>query len=450
MFSYMSYYLLRAFSFLLAILPYRLTYLLSFPLGTVAYYLAKDLRKSALSNLAISDLNLSRKDVYTTAKASFQNLALTCLEYGRLSLHSGHFKRARCLHIKQSLELKEKYGSLIYLSAHQANWEVPYIELCTRHKGDAAGRPLKNKKLNDWVVSIRQSTGGKIVPIREAMRSAKKALQEGRFFGLVGDQALPESSYSGLFFGKKAYSSSAPALLAYRSNVPLVVATNKRCGLFQQISYSLPIFPDTSKPLKKEVHRMMNEAMKVFEKSIREKPSDWMWQHNRFKRPQPVKLLKPYRYETILIIYPKEPKKLELLLEKSPLFRGLYPDHDITVLFPEAHLNLVNTKKTDKSLSPIEGSDFLTYSSPKSAFINNLPYKLIFDFSSIPKLPRHFKRGSALTVLTLEDIRKKAAKEEVLKNLDEVLLDILSEGDTPCPKTVFSLKASLPLEKAPS
>lgn len=455
----MSYLLTRLFGALLAFLPYQVTYALSFPLGALAYLFASELRKTALSNLQISDLGLNPKQVRRTARRAFYNLALTCLEYPHLSRRKGAFKWARCMTPEVFQTLTSTHKNAVFLSAHQANWEIPFIDLCTRCQAEAIGRPLKNPKLDAWVVRIRESTGGKIWPMQNAVKAARSALSEGKSFGLVGDQAFPESSYVFTFLGQRAYGASTPALLAYRHNVPIIPTLNHRRGLHQEITYLEPIYPDTSKPLKEEATRMMNIAMKGLEDSIRRQPEDWMWQHNRFKRPMPFKVLKPYRYETVLIIHPQDPKKCAQFEEALSIFYALYPEHNLS--------HLVSYERLDKLTLPTNhkgSAEAAAYTDEASAKQHALKYKLVFDFSGFKSTRRYYTKGAAITYVRpkelkariLDRLKTSISTDELFTHFQTYLILALFEGDTLCLKTASSIlesskkiKRSLSKERKP-
>lgn len=382
---------------LISLLPRPLLIHLANVLGTAAYYCARTLRKTALSNISLAFPQISRRSKKNFARRSFCHLALTLLEYGLIERKKGDLSSfATCLNPGQATDLQKKHGGIIYVSAHIANWEVPFIETNTRACGIAVGRPLSSIKMTARVNAIRASTGGHIVSPREAMQTAKRRLKEGYFFGFVGDQGLPESSYSGSFLGRLAFSTSAPALLAYRNNVPIVVANTCRRDGKQIIWYAPPIYPDRSAPLKQEVIRLSDAVMRELEMGIIQAPEQWMWLHNRWKRPTGLGLLKEFRYETILILYPKDPQLLALFLEMSDLFRMLYPHHDIAVCLPSYH-----TK------NPIPGAKVFTYEDEHEAFIDTLDYKLVYNFTDIPKIERFYQKQCALMTFGIPAICKK-------------------------------------------
>ena len=69
---------------------------------------------------------------------------------------------------------------------------------------------LKNTSLYEWVVSIREKYGGTIIPPRQAIKGGLRALKQGKFLGIVGDQGMPESPYAFDFFGRRAWTTPCP------------------------------------------------------------------------------------------------------------------------------------------------------------------------------------------------------------------------------------------------
>ena len=123
---------------------------------------------------------------------------------------------------------------------HFANWEIPFLDLCTKTQAIAIGRPIKNPYLYARLTSLRESTGGKMTEPKNALSVATKALKSGICVGMVADQGLQESSYKQNFLGRIATNTTAPALLAYKTNRPLIVGTSFRDGKQQPITYNAP------------------------------------------------------------------------------------------------------------------------------------------------------------------------------------------------------------------
>ncbi|NRA90937.1 MAG: lysophospholipid acyltransferase family protein, partial [Simkaniaceae bacterium] len=219
-----------------------------------------------------------------------------------------------------------------------------------------------------------------------------------KFLGIVGDQGMPESSYAFDFFGRRAWTTPSPAILAYRTNCPIIVATIKREKGKYCIHYSDPIWPDLEKTMDHEIKRMMKASLTILEDDIRKRPEQWLWQHNRWKQETPVNVYYRYRWDSILIIVPKDFDPQELAT-----FRMIYPQAFMTVLAPY---------EMDIPLSDVE---IIRYKAGKELYLQDYRFKLVFNFTTESGLKKHFLALSAFHVLDLNAL-KKAAFEHALPN----------------------------------
>lgn len=400
--QFLVYCALRAFGFCIALLPYRAIHGLGRCAGTAAYYLHRSFRKKAMANLAIAfGSTKSEQELKGIARKSFQNLMITLLEFFR-------FKRSRkqlseIVVLKENSEiasLLDHRQGVVFLSAHQANWEAPFLALTERYRGVAIGRPIKNQWLYKWVLSIREMNGGKIVMPKNAIRAGIKALTRGEFLGIVGDQAYPESPYFFPLFGTRAWTASTPALLAYKTGCPLVAGTTERVDDRYIVEGSPPIWPNLSAPLKDEVPRMMDMAMRYLESSIAKRPEQWMWVHDRWKQQGIDHVKRKYRFGFVLIILPPDPSPFLKIL---PLFRAIYLRSFLTFFVP---------KGTAISLPDCEVHE---YEREEDLFIRDWRFQLVLDFYHSPRLRRHFLKLGAFQALGLDRMKKGCPMEESIK-----------------------------------
>jgi KDO2-lipid IV(A) lauroyltransferase len=294
----LSLMLIRLLTLPVLFLSYRQIHALGKFLGTISYYLIPKFRKRALSNLALA-LSLEEATLIKTAKESMQNLCINCLEYPKLSWEKKISRVASCENPQQAAELIAQGQGVIFFCGHQSNWEILFLEGTSRMPGVAIGRPIKNRFLYHWILSIRQKYGGKIVPPQNAIREGLRALKKGCFLGIVGDQGMPDSGFRSLFFRKPAWSSPIPAILSYRTNSPLIVATTHRQQGKYLIHYSDPIWPRLDNSLESESERLMKTALSLLEESIKKSPGEWLWQHNRWKQQTLKRVKRRFRQETL-------------------------------------------------------------------------------------------------------------------------------------------------------
>lgn len=414
------FFVVRGILFPFGFLPQKTLFFLGRQIGSVLYYLLPRYRKRCLSNLALAKkLKLSEAQLKKTAKEAMQNLSITCLEFAKLKQIKDLSKLVSCKNPETALTLVKEGRGIVFFVAHQANWELLFLEGTTRMPGVAIGRPIKNPYLYNWIRSIRERFNGKIIEPKNALKGGLRALKQGKFLGIVGDQGMPDSPYSSDFLGRKAYTSSAPALLAIKANVPIIVATIKRLSNRYEIEYSEPIFPNLQKPVEEETHRLMSFCLNSIEKSIEKNPGQWLWQHNRWKQEAPKNVYYRFRYDSILVILPNSS-----FVNEVKTLRMIYPKAYITLLVPQ---------ERKEEYAFFEG-EIIHYTTQAPPFIHDYRFKFIFDLSDQKKLSKKYLKLSAFEVLTKQDlakwIREHRHKEPPPKLQDQIVEAI-------CRKEVF-------------
>lgn len=366
-------------------------------LGLVLYFLFPKYRKRALSNIALAkELNCSEEQLVRIAKQSLQNLVITCLEYAKFASEPLINRIATCKNKEIASQLMETGKGVIFFCGHLSNWEVLFLEGTQRMPGVAIGRPVKNLLLYRWILKIRQKYGGKIVAPKEAIKEGLKALRAGKFLGVVGDQGMPDSGYSSLFLGRRAWTSPLPALLSYRTGAPIIVATVKRVDHKYQIHYSDPILPQQELSMEGEIDRIMKASLAKLEKAIIEEPGQWLWSHNRWKQQVPGRLRKQFRHDSILIIFPEEKSKIAALLREQGVFREIYPREFLCFYVPKG----IETQVL------VEEAEVIPYQNPEDLLTRDFRFKLVLNLSLSRKVKRHFLKLAAFEVISESELEK--------------------------------------------
>ena len=386
------YYCIRCLFFPLPFLSLKSLHKIGKKIGLIAYYVLKNYRKRTLSNLSLATtLYLKEKELIKIAKQSFQNLAITCLEYVKFEKINNLSEILICENPQKATQIYKAQKGIIFFCAHQANWEVLFLEGTNRMKGVAVARPLKNRSLYHWILRLRERYGGEIISPKETIKKGLKALKKGKFLGIVADQSMPESHYSFPFFGRRAFSNIAPALLAYKTNCPIIVATVKRVQGTYRIHYHDPIYPNLKNHREEEIKSLTEKALKKLEMSIRERPEEWLWLHNRWKQETASNVYYRFRYEAILIILPLNPQKYFSHLKT---FREIYPRAFITILCP---------KSLTKNII-LNDIEIIPYEDISEIFLKDYRFKLVFNFSKIKKIKNHYLKLSAFKVLSEKNL----------------------------------------------
>jgi Kdo2-lipid IVA lauroyltransferase/acyltransferase len=410
------YILLRIVIFPLSFLPYKTIHSLGKKLGLIAYYLCKSYRKRTLANIALAkDLNLTPEEIQTTAKKSFQNLAINLLEYAKFSEEKDFSKIIRCENPQLADEIYAQGKGILFFCGHEANFEALFLDGTSRMKGVAIGRPIKNGSLYRWILKIREKNGGTMITPKNALKEGLKALQAGKFLGIVGDQGMPGTHYSFPFLGRRAWNTTAPALLSYKTNTPIIVASTRREKGKYIIHYSDPIYPDLTQPKEEEIRKMMDLSLTYLQNSIRKNPSQYLWQHNRYKQQTPRHIPKEFRFESVAIILPDEKKLFTSLANAIKTFRRIYFSDFLFLFVPEKYKTF--------DFSDLDAEEIFYYQKKEDLLRKDFRFKIVYNFSRHPEIKKHYEKLSAFTVLSYEDLKRIAQRKEREENFSSLEKD---------------------------
>ena len=106
------------------------------------------------------------------------------------------------------------------------------------------------------------------------------ALKKNNFStAIMIDQRVSEGILSN-FFDHEALTTTIPAQLVKKFNIPIVPVYIERIGNINfKICISKPIYFDEDTATDK----ITNELNRILEKMILNKPENWIWSHNRWK-----------------------------------------------------------------------------------------------------------------------------------------------------------------------
>jgi Kdo2-lipid IVA lauroyltransferase/acyltransferase len=401
---YLTYLALRSLLAPFSLLSYKRLHKLGDKMEGVLFSFLSNYRKRTLSNLSLAkDLALKEENLIPTAKKSLGNLLITCLEYSKLANEKNIQNVVTCVNPEKANEIMKLGKGLIFFCGHQANWELFFLEGTSRMPGVAIGQAVKNPYLYDFVLKVREQLGGKIVLPKGAVKEGIRALRQGKFLGIVGDQGMPEAGISSPFLGRNAFTSPLPALLSYKCDTPIITATMKRKEGKYFIHYSDPIFPDKTKPSEEEVPRLMKKSLNYLESSIKEEPSQWLWQHNRWKQQLLGKVKKKYRQDAIAILLPKD--GWDTVKEGIKTIKEIYPTEFLMIFTPfPLNINIEQTLYQD--YNDLKKQDYR--------------FKLVFNLTGKKCLNKHFLSLSAIKVADLDSLSTEANKK-----ITDPLIDLL-------------------------
>jgi KDO2-lipid IV(A) lauroyltransferase len=291
-FNIASSYLLLSFGFIFHILPKSMKIAMGNGLGDFMMILGNKRKAVTLDNIQNAfpekDSNWHKK----VCRESYRNLGITFCELFSLYLLSEEKLREKFKY--ENLELIEEVYSrgkgVLFLSGHYCNWEyLAYsVGLFTNIPVLIIVKPQRNKVLDEKINKSRTKAGNRVISMYKAARDIITELREGNAVALLADQsATMDKDVFVDFFGRQAATYEAPANLALRFKVPIVMGFSYRQKDGTYKARVVEIKHDDLKSNKEGIKELTRRHVKMLEEEIRLHPGLWVWQHKRWKHAPP-------------------------------------------------------------------------------------------------------------------------------------------------------------------
>ena len=286
MIDYFIFIIYKLFKFIVLLLPKNLVKVFLDLLAYLTYLFNKEHRGYAFANLDFVygdklDENQKKDIVKNTYKTLFYNLYDFILNQS-LDL-TGFEKKIDVKNEDVILKAIKDNRKIILITAHYGNWEYGNTFIPLKYKPTTmVGRPMNNKYFNDELNKTRTRNNTIMLEKKDAARGLVKALKDNRIVGLVVDQ----HNGTGIeveFFSKKVLQTDSAAKLAIKFDAVIIPL------FFQRKSFGKydAIFYDGIEPKDFEGENQVKELTQaqtdIIEYQIKKDPSQWFWQHKRFK-----------------------------------------------------------------------------------------------------------------------------------------------------------------------
>tara|TARA_B100000085_G_scaffold280544_1_gene305611 strand:- start:767 stop:1627 length:861 start_codon:yes stop_codon:yes gene_type:complete len=235
-------------------------------------------------NLKIAMTNIGSEEITKISKLMWNN-------YGRVFAEYMFIKDFRFNKLGSNIQvegqdilenLKKTNQSAIFISGHFANFELMAmhieksgLDLC------AIYRPLNNIFINKIMERIRKKYICKN-QIRKGIGGVKNLInftKKNYSTALMIDQRVSEGTLSN-FFNKKAYTTTIPAQLVKKFNMPIIPVYIERLnGLKFKIKICKPLYFEENS----SIQYITDELNLILQEMVKVNPYQWIWSHNRWK-----------------------------------------------------------------------------------------------------------------------------------------------------------------------
>ncbi|MBM3244770.1 MAG: lysophospholipid acyltransferase family protein, partial [Candidatus Omnitrophica bacterium] len=140
----------------------------------------------------------------------------------------------------------------------------------------AVALPHKDKRINDFFNSQRQSKNINVIPLGRAVRQCLDVLKRKEVLALVGDRDFSEKGIILDFFGKPTFFPEGPAAFAIKTGaaiVPGFMIRDKDDGFILRFEKSLEFNPTGDK--NSDLKNLISRYKGIFEDYIRKYPEQW-------------------------------------------------------------------------------------------------------------------------------------------------------------------------------
>lgn len=276
------YRLVRAASFLLSVIPVRISYALAGAIGEAYCVIRPSHSRWAAYNLArVLNEPETSPVVRKIARQSFGNYARVLVDFLRLPyLEQPQILAQASVLGLDELERAAAYGKgFILVTGHMGSWDRAGV-LFTGYgyKATALVDTFAPPELDRWVTRTRRKFGMSAVAVESpgALREMYRVLQRNEALVLLIDTPEPRG-IPATFFGKKTTFPAGVAQLAVRTGCPVIVA-----GLFRRPDFVTydgfttlipPVEPGTDPT--DAAQRLTQQIVTILERAIVAHPAQW-------------------------------------------------------------------------------------------------------------------------------------------------------------------------------
>jgi KDO2-lipid IV(A) lauroyltransferase len=237
--------------------------------------------KVAYKNLSKCFPEMSFNQKQDTIKKMWNNLGRMVGEIPHWQKMSSEEYKKRVTFIDHSKGEFHQIKTGLFLSGHFGNWElIPKIIKELQLKLYLIYRPANNSYVDHIINKTREKDG--IYLIKKGMTGLKDILhnlQKGCLVGMLIDQKT-NSGIDVPFFNFPAKTTPAPAHLAIKLGVPMVIGCVRRT---KGANYEIEIMPPILPKKDDDVVCIMTKLNTILENWIKRDPHLWFWVHKRWK-----------------------------------------------------------------------------------------------------------------------------------------------------------------------
>ena len=232
------------------------------------------------------NLNYFLKDIddkqrNTIISGMWKNYGMTFIEYVFLDKFRNNNNHVTIEGLDNLKEIIEEKKPAIFVSGHFSNFELMSMEISKKKiKLATIYRPLNNIFLNSFMEYLRKKyiCKNQIKKGINGVRDSINYIKDGYSIALMIDQRVSEGEKLN-FFNKPALTTTLPAQLAKKYNLPIIPVFIER----KSENFKIKFFKSINASYFKNKTELTARLNEILENMIKNNPREWIWTHNRWK-----------------------------------------------------------------------------------------------------------------------------------------------------------------------
>jgi KDO2-lipid IV(A) lauroyltransferase len=272
------------------VLPNRVAHTIGAGLGLVWFNLLRYRRSLVQENLGLAFARDPHdREIRRLARANFVHYGLLTVEILRLrSTAQRGLPDVRFVGLEHLEQARNLGRGVLVLTAHLGNYDLLAVAVAsTGLPVSIVSKELRSKQIERFWMSERESCGVRIFTRHDSPRQLLNVLRENEILGIVLDQHAHDGGVLVDFFGRPASTLRTLAVLAERSQAPVVPIFTRRCedgSHIIEVHQPVPFEPQEGR--QSSVIFNTQRYTSIIEYEVRRCPEQWTWIHRRWKPPR--------------------------------------------------------------------------------------------------------------------------------------------------------------------
>ena len=270
-------------------------------LSSLAYFLRRPLRRTAMFNLKLAFPKASDEERRRIVRGMVRQIGWLAGEFSQFPKHTRqNIEEVVILDGQENFDAGQRRGKgVLFLTGHFSAWELmSFSHALYGYPLHFLVRPQANGRVDGLINEYRCLSGNQPIDKNRSARAILKVLGEGGTVGILADiNAIFQEGVFVNFFGIPACTTSGLARIALRTDtavVPVFLIWDEHLRKYR-LRFEAAV--ELTRTGDEEADVLENTARftRILEDQIRKHPDQWLWVHKRWKtRPPGEKPFYPF------------------------------------------------------------------------------------------------------------------------------------------------------------